>query len=66
MDGYFHESVARDMNGYFYETVVRERLRCGWSSSTSFSKGMSWCEKAPSVTARTRSTSSRAEGAPER
>jgi hypothetical protein len=28
VDGYFHESVARDMNGYFYETVVKERLRC--------------------------------------
>ncbi|CAM3618085.1 hypothetical protein COSO111634_20830 [Corallococcus soli] len=35
--------------------------RAGWSSSTSFSKGRSWCSKAPSVVALTWASSVRNE-----
>ena len=41
-------------------------VRSGASSSTSFSKGVSWCEYAPSAVSRTRPTSSRNVGSPDR
>ncbi len=42
------------------------KLRSGRSSATSLSKGTSWCSYAPSVTSRTRPTSARKLGSPDR
>ena len=49
-----------------WKSGCRLRLRSMRSSSTSRSKGTSWCANAPTVPARTRRTTSRKAGSPER
>ncbi len=49
-----------------WKSGVRDRSRSGCSSSTSFSKGRSWCAKAPWATSRRRPSSSRNDGSPDR